>query len=103
MAGIAGQSPDVAVFSNGADAVFLLTGRETSVIPPKLDYRTRRPNPDYDTELADLGAALARGGVLVYFQAVTARRSFLPSAAELQSRLGLRVVERDEVATVYSP
>lgn len=101
MARIDGLGPEVPVFSNGADAVFLLTGRQTSDVPAKLDYRTRRPNPDYAEELADVRSALTRGAVLVYFDAITARRSFMPAAAELQSRLGLRVVERDEVATVY--
>ena len=93
--------PEVPVFSNGADAVFLLTGRETAALPARVDYRTGRENPHYAAELATVGAALARGGVLVYFQAITARRSFLPPAAELEAGLGLRVVERDEVGTLY--
>jgi len=93
----------VPVFSNGADALFLLTGRETATIPAEIDYRTGRSNEDYEEELADLRAALASGGVLVHFDAITARRSFHPSAEELERRLGLQVVERDEVATVYRP
>lgn len=93
--------PDVPVLSNGADAVFLLTGRETSSLPAKVDYRTGRQNPDYAADLAAVRAALAGGGVLVYFEAITARRSFLPPAAELEAGLGLRVVERDGVGTLY--
>jgi hypothetical protein len=93
--------PGVPVFSNGADAIYLLARRETAGIPAEVDYRTGRPNVGYDEELADLRAALAGGGVLVHFDAITARRSFQPSAEELERRLGLRVVERDEVATLY--
>lgn len=99
--GLRQLGPEVPVFSNGADAVFLLTGRETSTLPAKVDYRTGRQNPDYAAELTAVRAALAGGGVLVYFQAITARRSFLPPAAELEAALGLRVVERDEVGTRY--
>ncbi len=87
--------------SNGADAIFLLSGRETEELPAKTSYRTGRPNPSYERELEAVRAGLMRGGELVHFQAITARRSFQPSAAELETRLGLRVVMRDEVGTIY--
>jgi len=103
MARVRDLGPEVPVFSNGADAIFLLTGRRTSNLPVRLEYRTGRPNPRYAEELAAVRAALAAGGVVVYFQAIDARRSFLPAAAELEAALSLRVVERDEVGTVYGP
>ena len=101
MAAIGGLGPDVPVFSNGADAIFLHTGRATSQLPARIEYRTGEPNSDYLSELESVRAALAAGGVLVYFQAITARDRFLPPASELEARLGLRVVDRDRVGTVY--
>jgi Dolichyl-phosphate-mannose-protein mannosyltransferase len=101
MVAIGGLGPDVPVFSNGADAIFLHTGRATTQLPVRVEYRTGEPNRDYLSELESVRAALAGGGVLVYFQAITARDRFLPSASELEARLGLRVVERDRVGTVY--
>lgn len=101
MAAIGGLGPDVPVFSNGADAIFLHTGRATAQLPARIEYRTGEPNRDYLSELESVRAALAGGGVLVYFQAITARDRFLPSATELEARLGLRVVDRDRVGTVY--
>lgn len=101
LASVAALDAGVPVFSNGADAIFLHTGRVTAQVPARVEYRTGRSNRDYAAELESVRSALAAGGVLVHFQAITARDRFLPSAAELEERLGLRVVDRDEVGTVY--
>ena len=103
LAAVADLDPAVRVFSNGADAIFLHTGRVTEQVPARIEYRTGRANPDYAGELEAVRSALAAGGVLVHFQAITARNRFLPPAAELEARLGLRVVDRDEVGTLYRP
>jgi hypothetical protein len=89
---------DEPVYSNGFDAVFLHTGRSTFPIPATKDYLTGRANPDYTDQLA---AVRARGGLVAYFDALTFRRSFLPSRAELESRLPLELVMQDEVGTLY--
>jgi len=101
MVAIGSLGPEVPVFSNGADAIFLHTGRVTAQLPVKVEYRTGEANRDYLSELESVRTALAGGGVLVYFQAITARDRFLPPASELEERLGLGVVDRDEVGTVY--
>jgi hypothetical protein len=96
------EDPALPVYTNGFDALFLLTGRAGTPIPAEKDYLTGRPNPRYRQELAAMGADLQRtGGLLVYFDAVTARRSFLPSRAELERALPLDVEVADQVGTVY--
>jgi len=101
LAAVAALDPSIPVFSNGADAIFLHTDRVTAEVPAKMEYRTGKSNDDFLTELEAVRAGLVAGGVLVYCQAITARDRFLPPAAELEARLGLRVVERDRVGTVY--
>jgi hypothetical protein len=86
------------VYSNGFDAVFLLTGRSTSPIPAEKEYLTGRRNPRYAEELA---AMRASGGLVAYFDALTFRRSFLPTRAELEAALPLEVVMTDDVGTLY--
>ncbi|MDQ6727171.1 MAG: glycosyltransferase family 39 protein [Actinomycetota bacterium] len=95
------EAPAV-VYSNGFDAVFFLTGRVVDPIPAEKDYLTGRPNLRFPEELAAMGADLSRtGGLLVYFDAITARRSFLPSRQELERALPLEVVATDQVGTIY--
>jgi hypothetical protein len=87
--------PGGLLYSNAPDAVFFLTGRSVLPIPAEKEYLTGRPNPRYAEELD------AMHGYLLYFDAITFRRSFLPTRAELEAALPLEVVYRDEVATVY--
>jgi len=96
------EDPALPVYTNGYDALFLLTRRGGTPIPAEKDYITGRPNPRFQEELAAMRADLARtGGLLVYFDAVTARRSFLPSRRDLERALPLQVVAADEVGTAY--
>jgi len=86
---------DGPVYTNGFDAFFLLTGLPAIPIPAKEDYLTGRPNPRYAEELA------AMRGYVAYFDALTFRRSFLPSRAELEAALPLEVVGADALGTLY--
>jgi len=86
---------DGPVYTNGFDAFFLLTGLPALPIPAKKDYLTGRPNPRYAEELA------AMHGYVAYFDALTFRRSFLPSRAELEALLPLEVVSSDPLGTLY--
>jgi hypothetical protein len=86
------------VYSNAPDAIFFVTGRPALLVPAEKDYLTGRPNPRYETELA---AMRAGGGFVAYLDAVTFRRSFLPSRAELEATLPLEVVSHDEIGTLY--
>jgi len=94
--------PAERVYSNGFDVIFFLTGRVVHPIPVEKDYLTDRPNPRFSQEIATMRADLeGTGGLLVYFDAVTARRSYLPSRVELERALPLEVVATDAVGTVY--
>ena len=86
------------VYSNAFDAIFFLTGRSALPIPAEKDYLTGRPNLRYDEELA---AMRASGGYVAYFDALTFRRSFLPTRAELEAALPLEVVAADALGTLY--
>lgn len=86
------------LYTNAVDAVFFVTGRASALIPVKHDYLTGRPNPRYAEELA---AMRATGGYVAYFDAITFRRSFLPSRSELEAALPLEVVLTDDLGTLY--
>lgn len=99
---VATADPALPVYTNGFDVLFLLTGRAGRPIPAAKDYLTDRTNTRFPFELAAMGADLERtGGLLVYFDALTARRSFLPSRQELERALPLDVVATDAVGRIY--
>lgn len=83
------------LYTNAPDAVFFVAGRPALAIPAEKDYLTGEPNPRYAEELA------AMHGYIAYFDAVTFKRSFQPSRAELEANLPLEVVAHDAVATLY--
>jgi hypothetical protein len=83
------------VYTNAFDAYFLLTGRSALPIPAEKDYLTGRPNPRYAEELA------AMHGYVAYFDALTSRRSFLPSRAELEAALPLEFLGAEPLGTLY--
>ena len=90
MAGL--QEP---LYSNAPDAAFFVTGRPALAIPVEKDYLTGKANPRYAEELAALR------GYIAYFDAITFKRSFQPTRAELEASLLLEVVAQDEVGTLY--
>jgi hypothetical protein len=83
------------LYTNSVDGVFFVTGRTAIPIPVTKDYLTGEPNLRYAEELA------AVRGYVVYLDAVTFKRSFQPSRADLEAALPLEVVLSDAVGTVY--
>ena len=81
--------------TNAPDAVFFVTGRPALAIPAEKDYLTGKSNPHYAEEVAALR------GYIAYFDAITFKRSFQPSRAELEAALRLEVVAQDAVGTLY--
>ncbi len=78
------------IYSNGRDAIFLLTGRPTRWIPAPVDAETRQPRPGYAPELEEIRAALRAEDVsLVWFDLIS-WRWYLPSLPELFQRLPIR-------------
>jgi hypothetical protein len=83
------------LYSNAPDAVWFITGRPALAIPAEKDYLTGEPNPHYAEQLA------AMRGYLAYFDAITFKRSFQPSRAELEAARRLEVVTQDQLGTLY--
>ena len=93
--------PDVPIFTNGPDAVYVLAGRPAIMIPAKIDPRTRKMNDAYSDELATVAAELkAKHGMLLYFHTIP-WRWYLPSEEELRKGMGLRLVASEEDGSVY--
>jgi hypothetical protein len=88
-------TPGEPLYSNAPDAVFFVTGRPALAIPAEKDYLTGKANPHYAEELA------AVSGYIAYFDAITFKRSFQPTRAELEAALPLEVVTQDKVGTLY--
>jgi hypothetical protein len=88
-------TPGEPLYSNAPDAVFFVTGRPALPIPADKDYLTGKSNPHYAEELATLR------GYIAYFDAITFKRSFQPTRAELEAALRLEVVTQDKVGTLY--
>ncbi|MBA3268601.1 MAG: hypothetical protein H0T70_10150 [Acidimicrobiia bacterium] len=98
VAAVAATEAGRPVYTNGFDAVFLLTGRHTLPLPVEKNYLTGEDNPRYAEELA---AVQRSGGLVAYFDALTARQSFLASQAELERALSLQPMASDDVGTLY--
>jgi len=81
---------DAPIYSNGRDAIYILTGRATRWFPPPVDAETREPRPDYAREIEGIRAALrAQDASLVWFDLIS-WRWYLPSLSELSQRLPIR-------------
>jgi hypothetical protein len=95
--------PGVPVYTNGPDAIWFLTGRTTKMLPVERDYLTGRSNPDYGTQIAEMGARMrAASGLVVYFPMIKSRRS-LPTVADLRRVMPLRQLSSDPVGAIYEP
>ena len=80
------------IFSNGDDAIYLLTGRLADRIPEWVSPTTTAANDHYAAELARLRTQLTDShGVVVYFSRIDWRPN-LVSAAELHDRMNLQTL-----------
>ncbi|MEA2827126.1 MAG: hypothetical protein QOG43_1565 [Actinomycetota bacterium] len=97
LAAIAALPPDVAVYSNAPEAIFLLIGRATSPLPAHTDYLSDRRRPEFAAELAATAARLGTGGaVVVWFRPYAYRQRFLATAADFD----VEPVVEDAVGTL---
>ena len=83
------------LYTNAPDAVYFVTGRPSLAVPAEKDYLTGQANPRFAEEVA------AMRGYLAYFDAITFKRSFQPTRAELEASLRLEIVAQDPVGTLY--
>src|SRR3989338_9933097 len=105
---IGGLPAGVPVFSNGQDAIYILTGRASSAIPSKeLYFRGHSPNSaershsGYAAELAAMRHVLEdKGGYIVYLRAID-WRSYYPTEEEMQAALPLALVSYAQDGAIY--
>ena len=89
------------IYSNGADAVYIWTGRRARYLPRLRDPGTRVRNEDFDLMLGILENDLRqREGLIVWLDAIT-WRAYMPSEEDLERRLDLRVVYRGFDGSIY--
>ena len=101
-------SSGIPIYSNGADALYLLLDKPASAIPGKEDVlkvhvpdRSRRLRKEYPSELEKMRNELvAHNGVLIYLNRIK-RRWYLPSEEELKRTVPLRAVETFSDGTIY--
>ncbi len=100
LAAVAALPPDVTVYSNAPEAVFLLTGRAAAPLPAHTDYLSDRPRPEYDDELAAMADRLSRDqGVVVWLRPYAFRQRLLVRVEDL----GVEPVLEDEVGQLFRP
>lgn len=88
---VARLQPDVPVFSNAPEIVYLHTGRPARGIPRTLFLMNQEPNRDFASQLAAVGQEVREQcGVVVYLRNL-AQRS-MPSEAEVSQGLSLDVL-----------
>jgi hypothetical protein len=93
--------PSASVYSNAPDVIYMFLGRPATMIPRKTRTDSNLPNPNYPAEIERMKRTLqAANGVLVFFDRVH-WRSYLPSATELESSLGLRLVTKTADGSIY--
>lgn len=104
LATVAALPPSVPVYTDGPDAVFLLTGRRTESLPRHHDLLSGEARPSYERELATMADRLRRdAGVVVWFSPFAFRSGFLPTPADVERQVPLTPVQRDDVGIVYRP
>jgi hypothetical protein len=98
------------LFSNNAEAVYILTGRACYAIPRKFDRSSVRktkptlPRPDYQRDVAAMKGLLEKGpGLVVYFDLESRRmaRWFYPQENELAVELGLELMAKRADGSIY--
>jgi 4-amino-4-deoxy-L-arabinose transferase-like glycosyltransferase len=90
------------IFSNGDDAIYLLTGRLADRLPERGSLMSAPDSDRYASELARMHAQLIESdGVIVYFSTIDWRPA-LVSATELQNSIGLRRLYAAADGAVYT-
>ncbi|HEX7230366.1 MAG TPA: glycosyltransferase family 39 protein [Candidatus Binatia bacterium] len=96
------KAPDrVVIFSNAPDFIVTLANRPARMIPRKINPETFKPNQHYAAELDVIRQDLAQpDSILVYFDD-DSRLWYLPSPAELEAMLPLKVIKSARGGKIY--
>ena len=92
--------PDTPIYTSGWEVVHFLTGREPVSLPWKVNKFSLAKEPNYEAEMAAMGAVLEQGGVLAFIRGLD--REFLPTEDDLRSRFDLQVIAKDEHAVLLA-
>ena len=78
---------DIVIYANGPDAIDILTGKSSSMIPPKVDAGTRLNNENFASQFTDMIRQIEDGkAILVYCHGIT-WRWYLPTKEEIAGSL----------------
>jgi hypothetical protein len=92
--------PDTPVYTNGPDALYVLTGRAAYALPQKFNAETLKASASYEPSLHDISDKLKNGGVVVFLY--THRFANLPTQAELMEKLTLKEVFKDPTGKIFT-
>ncbi|MCG8460606.1 MAG: glycosyltransferase family 39 protein [Holophagales bacterium] len=91
---------DAKIYSNGHDAISILTERQSIRLPLEEIPRDRRSNPTFEAEIERMWACLESGScLLAYFPRV--RRTYMPTEKWLREQLAIEPVAVLDDGTVY--
>ena len=89
------------IYSNAADACYVVTKREVLRLPAKFDSTTGRDNADFGTQMEALRDGLNNNhALLIYFDRVN-WRWYLPSRVELEESYKLPIATRLADGVIY--
>jgi hypothetical protein len=92
---------DIVIYSNGDDAIELLTGKKAFRIPALEKPGTASKNVDFEAGFENMAAKLKAGnGVIVYFNLID-WRWYLPTSDYLSQNLPLRIVYNGQDGTIF--
>jgi len=89
IAAVRALAPHTLLYSNGPDALQLLTGRPARSVPRETDGVSLQTADDYSLRLAALRASMRAGSVLVWLDWIS-WRWYLPELSELRDQLPIR-------------
>lgn len=96
---------DAQIFSNGADAINYLTGRNAVMVPEKFARRTgvEDSNNPYLEQLAALKSALQKGNAYVVFVDGVDWRFYQVTEEDLRKDAALKVMQTQADGRIYGP
>lgn len=101
IARVRSQPEGTLIYSNGPDAIHILTGRYARGLPARFNPGTRSVYDTHTARLDSIRDELAEhGGVLVYFNTIT-HRDYLPSEHELKEAMPLVAVASEGDGSIY--
>jgi len=92
--------PDMPVYTNGPDALYVLTGRPVYPLPQRFNAETRQASSSYEASLREISDKLKDGGVVVFLY--THRFANLPTQQELLEKLSLKEVFKDPTGKIFT-